>query len=274
MPSVGPNRMSYFLDLRGPSEPIETACSSALIAIHRGVRAILSEGCGMVVAGGVNTLLTPEPFIIYGRAGMLSPTGRCRTFSAQADGYVRGEGVGMVVLRRLRDAEAAGDRILGIIRASAENHGGRAQSLTAPNPQAQADLVVDAWSRAGIDPRSIGYIEAHGTGTPLGDPIEVDALKQAFTRLGAGVGDHDKAGWCRLGSVKSNIGHTELAAGVAGVIKVLLQLQHGTIVPSLHAQEPNPYLALDGSPFRLADKSEPWVAPVDAAGARLPRRAG
>src|SRR5262249_35281140 len=167
-PSVGPNRMSYFLNLHGPSEAIETACSSSLVAIHRGVSAIESGQCDMAIVGGVNTLISPDLHISYSKAGMLSEDGRCKTFSARANGYVRSEGVGMLVLKRLSDAEQAGDHIYGVIRGSAENHGGRATSLTAPNPRAQADLVIAAYRKAGIDPRTVSYIEAHGTGTPLG----------------------------------------------------------------------------------------------------------
>jgi polyketide synthase PksN len=175
--------MSYFLNLHGPSEPIETACSSSLIAVHRGVSAIESGQCNMAIVGGVNTLISPEAHISFSKAGMLCEDGRCKTFSAQADGYVRGEGVGMLVLKRLADAERDGDHIYAVIRASAENHGGRASSLTAPNPRAQADLLIAAYRKAGINPRTVSYIEAHGTGTPLGDPIEINGLKTAFSEL-------------------------------------------------------------------------------------------
>ena len=173
--------MSYFLNLHGPSEAIETACSSSLIAIHRGVKAIVSGECNMAIVGGVNTLISPELHISASKAGMLSPDGRCKTFSAEANGYVRGEGVGMLVLKRLAEAEQDGDHIYGVIVGSAENHGGRASSLTAPNPRAQADLLIAAYRKAGIDPRTVGYIEAHGTGTPLGDPIEINGYKTAFS---------------------------------------------------------------------------------------------
>ncbi|MDH2134234.1 SDR family NAD(P)-dependent oxidoreductase [Sphingobium yanoikuyae] len=271
VPSVGPNRISYFLDLHGPSEPIETACSSSLVAIHRGARAILLEGCEMALVGGVNTLITPEPFLIYGRSGMLSPTGRSRSFAADADGYVRGEGIGILMLKRLSSARADGDKILGIVRASAQNHGGRAKSLTAPNPRAQSDLLVQAYQRGKIAPRDISHIEAHGTGTPLGDPIEVEALKQAFDQLGDGDGEH---GWCALSSVKSNIGHLELAAGVAGVMKVVLELRAGTLAPSLHVDQINPYIGLDDSPFHIVREASPWPIRYDVSGRRLPRRAG
>ncbi|TMC23897.1 MAG: SDR family NAD(P)-dependent oxidoreductase, partial [Chloroflexi bacterium] len=273
--SVGPNRMSYFLNLHGPSEPIETACSSSLIAIHRGVSALESDQCSMAIVGGVNTLVSPEMHISFSKAGMLSEDGRCKTFSASANGYVRGEGVGMLVLKKLSEAEQAGDHIYGVIRASSENHGGRASSLTAPNPRAQADLLVTAYRKAGIDPATVGYIEAHGTGTPLGDPIEINGLKTAWSLLAQtpGQGTLPTAS-CGIGSVKSNIGHLELAAGIAGVIKVLLQMQHKTLVKSLHCEQLNPYIQLDGTPFYIVQENVAWDALRDQDGNPLPRRAG
>ncbi|WP_327320424.1 SDR family NAD(P)-dependent oxidoreductase [Streptomyces sp. NBC_01235] len=275
IPSLGPNRLSYLLDLRGPSQPIETACSSSLVALHRAVTAIRSGECSAAVAGGVNLLIEPSLHTSLGRSGALSPSGRCRTFAADADGFVRGEGAGMVLLKPLSRAEQDGDHIYGLIRATGENHGGRAQSLTAPNPRAQADLLVKVYRQAGFDPRTVGYIETHGTGTRLGDPIEINGLKAAFEELHAdGDGHHSPAGSIALGSVKTNIGHLELAAGIAGVIKVLLQLRHGTLAPSLHATPANPYIDLNGSPFRVVEKAEPWPVPTGPAGEPLPRRAG
>jgi acyl transferase domain-containing protein/acyl carrier protein/SAM-dependent methyltransferase len=275
LPSVGPNRMSYFLDLHGPSEPIETACSSSLVAVHRAIQALASDSCEMAIAGGVNTLLTPHGHISLSRAGMLSVDGRCKTFSRYANGYVRGEGVGMLVLKKLQAAERDGDHIYGVIRGSAENHGGRAQSLTAPNPKAQAELLKAAYSRAGIDPRTVGYIEAHGTGTELGDPIEINGLKSAFRDLTEASGDAAAgSAYCGLGTVKSNIGHLEFAAGVAGMIKVLLQLQHKTLVKSLHCEELNPYIQLEDSPFYIVREKQDWQPLQDAQGRDLPRRAG
>nr|WP_305119332.1 SDR family NAD(P)-dependent oxidoreductase [Tahibacter harae] len=275
VPSVGPNRLSYFLNLHGPSEPIETACSSALVAVHRAVQAIRAGQCEQALVGGVNTLLTPTLHISFSKAGMLSEDGRCKTFSAQANGYVRGEGVGVLLLKRLSAAQADGDRIYAVIRGSAENHGGRANSLTAPNPRAQADLLRQAYRDAGIDVRTVGYIEAHGTGTPLGDPIEINALKSAFASLYLDSGSAAvESAHCALGSVKTNIGHLELAAGAAGLIKVLLQLQHGQLAPSLHCAEINPYIELDGTPFRLVREAQPWPVLHDARGQALPRRAG
>ncbi len=274
-PSVGPNRMSYFLNLHGPSEPIETACSSSLIALHRAVSAITDGTCNMAIAGGVNTLITPEVYISFSKAGMLCEDGRCKAFSDKANGYVRGEGVGMLFLKKLSDAEAAGDHIYGLIRGTAENHGGRASSLTAPNPKAQVELLVSAYTRSGIDPRTVSYIEAHGTGTELGDPIEINSLKAAFKKLHPFPEDSATIGpRCGIGSVKTNIGHLELAAGVAGVIKVLLQFKYKTLVKSLHCDTLNPYIHLEDSPFYIVRETEDWKAIQDESGRNLPRRAG
>jgi polyketide synthase PksM len=277
VPSLGPNRLSYFLDLRGPSEPIETACSSSLVAVHRGVRSIAGGESDMALVGGISVILTPTAHISFSKAGMLSPDGRCKTFSRSANGYVRGEGVGMLFLKRLSFAERDRNHVYGVIRTSGQNHGGRANSLTAPNPRAQADLIRTAYSEAGIHAQSVGYIEAHGTGTSLGDPIEINALKIAFAELRESQGGPDYPilrHYCGVGSVKTNIGHLELAAGVAGVIKVLLQLKHRTLVRSLHCEDVNPYIQLADSPFYLVRENEPWKAIYDAEGRELPRRAG
>ncbi len=267
VPSVGPNRISYFLDLHGPSEPVETACSSSLVALHRAVRSIRDGDCEMALVGGVNTIVTPEAHINFAKAGMLSPDGRCKTFSDKANGYVRGEGAGMILVRRLSDALRDGDPILAVVRGTAINHGGRANSLTAPNTQAQADLLRNAYRDAGVDPSTVSYIEAHGTGTALGDPVEINALKAVF------AGDRAQ-GSCGIGSVKTNIGHLELAAGIAGVAKVLLQMRHRRLVPSLHCETLNPYIEFAGSPFEVVRQGRPWTALRDAAGRELPLRAG
>lgn len=272
--SVGPNRISFMLNLHGPSEPIETACSSSLVAIHRAVESIILGHCDQAIAGGVNTLVSPELQISFSKAGMLSPNGRCKTFSKDADGYVRGEGVGMLMLKRLDLAEADGDHIYAVVKASAENHGGKANSLTAPNPKAQAELIKSALTKSRIEPNSVSYIEAHGTGTPLGDPIEIQGLKAAFSETAEASGIELGKQFCRLGSVKSNIGHLELAAGVAGVIKVLLQLKHKQIAPSLHCENLNPYVDIAQSPFRVVREREAWTPIKDKHGNDLPRRAG
>ncbi len=275
IPSVGPNRMSYFLDFHGPSEPIETACSSSLVAIHRALQAMECGSCDAAIVGGVNAILTPEAHISFNKAGMLCEDGRCKTFSTQANGYVRGEGVGMLFLKRLSHAETDSDHIYGLIRASAENHGGKANSLTAPNPKAQTELLKAVYKKSGLDPRTISYIEAHGTGTELGDPIEIKGLKTAFNELYHEFGyDAARESHCGIGSVKSNIGHLELAAGVAGVIKVLLQFKHKKLVSTLHCKEVNPYIDLRNTPFYILQESKDWNCLKDESGFEIPRRAG
>ncbi|WP_158945017.1 SDR family NAD(P)-dependent oxidoreductase [Granulicella sp. S190] len=268
--AMGPNRMSYWLNWHGPSELLDTACSSSLVAVHRAIQSLRSGECSQAVVGGINTLLWSDFHEGLSRTGMLSPGGRCKSFSAQADGFVRGEGIGMLFLKPLSAAERDGDHIYGLIRGSAVNHGGRAKSLTAPNPRAQADLIKMVLTRAGVNPGTIGYVEAHGTGTELGDPIEIQGLKSAFTELDKGL----EKGTCGIGSIKSNIGHLEVAAGVVGLIKVLLQLKYQTLVKSLHCDELNPYIDFDDSPFFVVQKTQPWVAFRDSAGHSLPRRAG
>ena len=277
VPSIALNRISHFLDLHGPSEPVETACSSSLVAIHRAVTSIACGDADMALVGGVQTILTPHAHIGFGKAGMLAPDGRCKTFSARADGFVRGEGVGVLFLKRMSAALRDGDAIHGVIKGSAVNHDGRSNTLTAPNPVAQKEVIVRAHARAGMDPRSIGYIETHGTGTKLGDPIEINALKQAFAERLAAQPDGGDAGWsrsCALGAVKTNVGHLELAAGVAGVIKVLLQMRRRRLAPSLHCDELNPYIDLAGSPFHVLAAEADWPRRVDARGRAQPRRAG
>ncbi|WP_025763415.1 SDR family NAD(P)-dependent oxidoreductase [Dyadobacter tibetensis] len=269
---MGPNRFSYFLDLTGSSEPVDTACSSSLIAIHRAVRSIQSGDSTMAIAGGVNALQSKSSFIRMGHAGMLSKEGRCKTFSDTADGFVRAEGVGMVLLKDLKQAEADGDHIYGIIRSTADNHGGRANALTAPSMRAQINLIKKAYKKAGIDPSTVNFIETHGTGTKLGDPIEVDALKTAFTELS--TLHSTKQNYCGLGSIKSHIGHTEYASGVAGVIKVLLQLKHKTLIKNLHCNTISPYIKTEGTPFYLVRKNQEWKAVTTETGGASPRRAG
>jgi len=277
VPSVGPNRMSYLLNLHGPSEPIETACSSSIVAIHRAIRAIQCNDCETALVGGINTIVTPSAHISFSKAGMLCEDGRCKTFSKDADGCVRGEGVGILFLKKLSDAERDGDHIYALIRGSSENHGGKANSLTAPNPEAQAELLKLAYREADIDPRTITYIETHGTGTPLGDPIEVEGLKRAFEQLSAEFAPGESTpveSSCGLGSVKTNIGHLELAAGIAGVIKVVLQLKNRMLVRSLHSGEISPALHLEDGPFYVVKENQPWQPQQNGTGQPLPRRAG
>ncbi|WP_439657531.1 SDR family NAD(P)-dependent oxidoreductase [Lentzea sp. HUAS TT2] len=259
------NRISFLLDVRGPSEPIDTACSSSLVALHRAVESIRSGRCAMALAGGVNLLLSVDTFVSTQAAGMLSPDGRCKTFSADADGYVRAEGVAAVLLKPLSDALRDGDTIHGVVLGTAENHGGRAASLTAPNASAQAE-VIEAAMR-GIDPDSIGYVEAHGTGTALGDPVEVDALTTAYRNLGGSATRP-------LGALKANMGHAEAAAGLAGVLKVLRQMDHRELPAVPHLDRLNPHLKLDGSGFEVLRESRRWTPRTDATGTEQPLRAG
>lgn len=273
-PSVGPNRVSYFLNLHGPSEPIDTACSSSLVAIHHAISSIEEGTCDMALAGGVNTIILPEVYISFDKAGALSKEGKCKTFSNQADGFAHGEGAGILFLKKLKAAEEAGDYIYGVIKGSAINHGGRAASLTTPNPKAQADVIQSAYEKAGIDPKTVTYIEAHGTGTELGDPVEINGLKSAFQALGVNEGDSSDYPYCGLGSVKTNIGHLSLAAGAAGIIKILMQLKHKTLVKSLHCETVNPYIQLKNSPFYIVRETEEWKALKNERGEELPRRAG
>ena len=254
-PAMLPSRLAYHLDLRGPAVSIDTSCSSSLVAIHLACEAIREGEVDAAFAGGVALLFTPELHILASKAGMLSPTGRCRTFDAAADGFVPGESVGVVYLKRMSAALADSDRILGVIRGSGMNQDGRSNGITAPNMAAQRDLEVEVYSRFGIDPTQIGYVETHGTGTRLGDPIEVEALSAAFRRF------TERTGFCALGSVKSHLGHTLTAAGVTGVLKALLMLRHRAIPPTLHVDELNPHLKLAGSAFRVATRSEPFPAP-------------
>lgn len=268
------NRISYALNLHGPSEPIDTACSSSLIAIHRAIEAMRQGNCEQAIVGGVNVISAPDIFIGASRAGMLSEDGRCKTFDKDADGYGRGEGVGALLLKPLDAALRDGDHIYALVRGSAENHGGRAQSPTAPNPAAQRDLLVSAYTRANIDPRTVGYIEVHGTGTALGDPIEIDGLKGAFEALYEKAGVPVTRKHCGLGSVKTNVGHLEAAAGIAGILKVVMMLRHQKIPGNVHLHEPNPYLRLEESPFYLVRETQDWETLRDEHQRVLPRRAG
>ncbi|MFB6887816.1 SDR family NAD(P)-dependent oxidoreductase [Kitasatospora sp. NPDC056327] len=267
--SVLVNRISFLLDLHGPSEPVDTACSSSLVALHRAVRAIQDGDCPAAIAGGVNIILNANGFEAFGTSGMLAADSRCKSFDHRADGYVRGEGVGALFLKPLSRAEADGDPVHAVILGSAVNHGGRATSLTAPNPAAQAAVIGRALGRAGVGADTIGYVEAHGTGTSLGDPIEVEGLTLAFRRAGwSGSGRHTG-----LGTVKTNVGHLETAAGIAGVVKTVLAMRHRMLPPLLHLERPNPLLTLDRSPFHLVDSARPWDR-LATAGGELPRRAG
>lgn len=250
--SVVAGRLSYFLGLHGPSIAIDTACSSSLVALHLACQGLRLGECDLALAGGVNVILTPEMNINFSKARMMAPDGRCKTFDAAADGYVRGEGCAVVVLRRLSDALADGDHILAVVRGSAVNQDGRSGGLTAPNGPAQEAVIRAALEVAEVSPDAVGYIEAHGTGTALGDPIEVGALGAVFAK------GHDAARPLVVGSVKSNIGHLEAAAGVAGLIKVVLGLQRREIPPNIHFKTGNPHIDWSHLPITVPTTVMPW----------------
>jgi acyl transferase domain-containing protein/acyl carrier protein/NAD(P)-dependent dehydrogenase (short-subunit alcohol dehydrogenase family)/1,4-dihydroxy-2-naphthoyl-CoA synthase/SAM-dependent methyltransferase len=262
------NRLSYYLNARGPSVPVDTMCSSSLTAIHQACQSLRNGECALAIAGGVNVYLHPSGYVGLSAARMLSPDGVCRSFGAGANGFVPGEGVAAILLKPLAQAIADGDQIQAVIRATNVNHGGKTNGYTVPNPQAQAALVKMALEKAGVDARAVSYIEAHGTGTELGDPIEIAALTEAFRHF---TPDH---GFCALGSAKSNIGHLEASAGIAGFIKVVLQMRHRQIVPSLHATALNPRIDFAATPFVLQQHLGTWHRPILADGGEAPRLAG
>jgi acyl transferase domain-containing protein/acyl carrier protein len=248
--SIHSGRLSYLLGLQGPSLTLDTACSSSLVAVHQACQALRTGDCRMALAGGVNLILSPDLFIALSHARMLAPDGRCKTFDASADGFARGEGCGVVVLKRLSDAQADGDRVLAVIRGSAVNQDGPSSGLTAPNGPAQEAVIREALQRAGVPPHEVGYIEAHGTGTQLGDPLEVQALGNVFGS------DREQALW--LGSVKTNIGHLEAAAGITGLIKLVLALQQKQIPAHLHFKSPSPHIPWGDFALRVPTALTPW----------------
>ncbi|WP_203457228.1 polyketide synthase Pks13, partial [Mycolicibacterium sp. CBMA 361] len=251
--SIIANRVSYFFDFRGPSMTIDTACSSSLVAIHEGVKALRSGEASVVLAGGVNALVTPMVTVGFDMVGgVLAPDGRIKSFSADADGYARSEGGGLVVLKRVADARRDGDEILAVIAGSAINHDGRSNGMLAPNPDAQEAVLRKAYKDAGIDPKTVDYIEAHGTGTILGDPIEADALGRV---VGRGRADDKPA---LLGAVKSNVGHLESAAGAASVAKMTLALYHDKLPASINYAGPNPYIDFDKEHLKVNAELSDW----------------
>ena len=272
--SILSNRISYNLNLHGPSESVDTACSSSLIAIHRAVQSIHSGECEQAIVGGVNALLSYNGYVALSKAGILSEDGRCKTFDKSANGFVRGEGAGVVLLKPLSKAISDNDHIYAVIKGSATNHGGKAESLTAPNENAQAGLLIDAYRKSNMHPETISYIETHGTGTALGDPIEINGLKKAFDALSNKDGGKKVTGYCGIGSVKTNIGHLEAAAGIAGFIKVILSLKNKILPATINLNELNPYINVNDSPFYIVDKTKEWRLPENESGIRVPRRAG
>lgn len=261
--SIIANRISYFLDIQGPSIVIDTACSSSLVAVHLACRSLSTWDCDIALVGGTNVLISPEPWGGFREAGILSQTGCCHAFDKSADGMVRGEGCGVIVLQRLSDARLEGRRILAILTGSAVNQDGKSNGIMAPNPSAQIGVLENACKSARVDPLEIGYVEAHGTGTSLGDRIEAHALGMVFGRKRPGSGP------LMIGSIKPNIGHREGAAGIAGLIKAVLMVERGSLLPSGGFTEPNPAIPFTELGLRVVDELQEW--PVVAG---RPRRAG
>ncbi|MEJ2619598.1 MAG: SDR family NAD(P)-dependent oxidoreductase [Candidatus Thiodiazotropha sp.] len=251
--SILSNRVSYLFDLRGKSEVIDTACSSFLVALNNAVRDIRSGTCEAAIVGGVNLILSPTMYVSHGKSGMLSSKGVCKAFDKDADGYVRGEGVGVIFVKKLSHALQSNDHIWGVIKGISVSHGGRGNFLTAPRASSQSETLRDALRDGDITPDTVSYLEAHGTGTPLGDPVEFEGIKQAY-----GVDVNSPKSLCYLSSVKTNIGHLESAASVAGIIKILLSMKHGVIPKLLHYREANPLLHMDATRFRIAEKNVSW----------------
>ncbi|MEU7580142.1 polyketide synthase, partial [Streptomyces sp. NPDC041068] len=253
------NRVSYALGLRGPSLVVDTGQSSSLVAVHQAVQALRSGECSLALAGGVNLMLSGASTVETSKFGGLSPDGRCRTFDADANGFVRGEGGGLVALKRLDDALADNDRILCVIRGSAINNDGGGEGLTAPRGEAQEDVLRAAYEQAGIAPERVQYVELHGTGTRVGDPIEAAALGAV---LGAAARERSSSA-LRVGSVKTNVGHLEAAAGIAGLLKAVLAMRFREIPPSLHFRSVNPAIPLDELNLRVQTELEQWPTRPD-----------
>ncbi|QRK08317.1 AMP-binding protein [Archangium violaceum] len=260
--SIAANRLSYLMDWHGPSMAVDTACSSSLVALHQACQSLRRGECSLALAGGVNLLLAPHLTVTFSQARMMASDGRCKTFDASADGYVRSEGAGVVVLKRLSDALRDGDTVLALVRGSAVNQDGRSNGLTAPNGPAQQEVIRQALADAGVDATRIGYVEAHGTGTPLGDPIELHSLRDV---LMPGRSPEQR---CWVGSVKTNVGHLEAAAGITGVLKVVLSLKHQEIPAHLHFEKLNPHISIEGVPLAIPAERQPWPS------GRTPRLAG
>nr|WP_293093854.1 beta-ketoacyl synthase N-terminal-like domain-containing protein [Okeania sp. SIO2F4] len=252
-PSIAANRLSYSLNLQGPSMVVDTACSSSLVAVHLATQSLQTKESNLCLVGGVNLILSPEITATFSEADMMAADGRCKTFDASADGYVRGEGCGVIVLKRLADAIDAGDNILAVIDGSAVNQDGLSNGITAPNGPAQQAVIKQALAKANVEPHRISYVEVHGTGTSLGDPIEVRSLKKVL------MSRRSNNEPCWMGSVKTNIGHLEAAAGIAGLIKVVLSLQHQEIPPHLHLKKLNPLISLADTPFAIPTQPQPWL---------------
>ncbi len=270
-PSSIANRVSYFCNFHGPSMAVDTMCSSSLTAIHMACKSLQQGGCELAIAGGVNVSIHPNKYLGLAQGKFASSKGRCESFGEGGDGYVPGEGVGAILLKPLAKAVADGDHIYGVIKGTAINHGGKANGYSVPNPNAQAGVIEQALKESGLDAREISYLEAHGTGTSLGDPIEITGLSKAFQK------QTKDTQFCAIGSAKSNIGHCESAAGIAGVTKVLLQMKHGQLVPSLHSEVLNPYIDFSQTPFAVQQTLTEWKRPIieiDGKTKECPRAAG
>jgi acyl transferase domain-containing protein len=252
--SIAAGRLSYTLGLKGPSLAIDTACSSSLVSVHLACQSLRLGECNMALAGGVSLLLAPDSTIALSKAKMLDPDDRCKTFDAEAKGFVKGEGCGIIVLKRLSDALADNDNILGVIRGSAVNHNGRSSSLIAPNGLSQQAVIRGALENGGIDPTSVNYVEVQGTSTALGEPIEVEALAAVYSK------NRPSEQPLIISSVKTNIGHLEAASGIASLIKVVLALQHGEVPPHLHFKQPNPYINWEKLKVKVPTNKIPWPA--------------
>ncbi len=250
--SIAANRLSYIFDLHGPSAAVDTACSSSSLAVHFAVESLRRGESDAALAGGVNMILTPETTIAFSKARMLSPDGKCRPFDAGANGYVRGEGCGLVLLKRLADAQRDGDNVLAVLRATSVNQDGRTSGISAPNSQSQIACIRAALQQAGLTPDDVDYVEAHGTGTPLGDPIEMQALGEIFRAADAAALP------CHVSSVKANVGHMETVSGVAGLIKVVLMMEHEAIAPQTHFESLNPHVNLAGTRLVIPTETTPW----------------
>jgi acyl transferase domain-containing protein/acyl carrier protein/SAM-dependent methyltransferase len=266
-PSSIANRVSYFCNFQGPSIALDTMCSSSLTALHLACRSLKNSETKLAIVGGVNVSIHPNKFLILGQGRFASSKGRCESFGKDGDGYVPGEGVGAILLKPLSDALSAGDHIYGIIKGSSVNHDGKTNGYTVPNPNAQSDVIKQAFKDANISPETISYLEAHGTGTSLGDPVEIAGLNNAFSEY------TDSKQFCAIGSAKSNIGHCESAAGIAGITKVLLQFKHRKLFPSLHSQTLNPNIDFENTPFVVQQKLTEWKQ-LEINGKKIPRRAG
>ena len=265
------NRVSYFYNFHGPSIALDTMCSSSLTALHLACNSIKNGESEMAVVGGVNLILHPNKYVQLSQGGFLSTDGKCRSFGSGGDGYVPGEGVGAIVIEPLKKAVADGNHIYALIKSTAVNAGGKTNGYTVPNPAAQTDVIKTALKEAGISARTISYIEAHGTGTKLGDPIEVTGMTNAYRDY------TDDNGYCAVGSVKSNVGHLESAAGVAAITKVILQMKNKSLAPSIHSRHLNEFIDFEDTPFYVQRELGEWKRPIvetDGKEVEYPRRAG